>query len=439
MQCLIYNENYRIQEKGDEMYKRHELRNGIKVVTERIPHFKSVSIGFWFKAGSAYESEAENGLSHFIEHMLFKGTETRTAKEIAETMDSVGGQLNAFTAKECTCFYCRVIDEHLDLGINLLSDMVLHSVLEPVELNKEKGVILEEIYMYEDSPEDIAHDLLAKAFYGTHSLGQPILGNQCNIERFDRDEMFSFFDRFYTPDKFVISVAGNFDENNLIDLIERYFGDWQRKSVNPIENTEILDSCNDVLFKKKDIEQVHLCVGTPGIAMGEDDIYPLMVFNNFFGGGMSSRLFQKIREDHGLAYSVFSYPSTYKAGGMFTIYAGMKPAQLKDVASLIMDEIQLARRHRISQSEFAMAKEQLKGNYILGLESTSSRMTAIGKSQLLLGKTTTPEEVLNKIDSVVLDDVHDVVDRVLDMQRAAVSMVARDDLTGIIENVFRSI
>mgnify|MGYP001179516715 CR=1 FL=1 len=417
------------------MYQRYELNNGIQIVTEKIPHFRSVSIGMWFKVGSVDENEKENGLSHFIEHMLFKGTINRTAKEIAETMDAVGGQLNAFTAKECTCFYCKVIDEHLDLALDLLSDMILNSTFDDTELQKEKGVVLEEIYMYEDSPEDLVYDLVSSTYFGSHRLGQPILGTIENLNRFTRDEVLAFFNRFYTPNNMVISVAGNFDENNLISLIEKYFGQWDKSYIERQQHSSG-KSNKRFAFKKKDIEQAHLCIAGPGVQLGDDNVYPVLVFNNLFGGGMSSRLFQEIREERGLAYSVFSYPSSYLSGGLFTIYAGTKPEQITTVASLIKEEIGKIKSRGVSKEEFQKAKEQLKGNYILGLESTSSRMIAIGRSQLLLERITTPAEILNKIDKVSIDDVYGIIDEILDPDKFVVATVARDDWTEELMKIF---
>ncbi|NLI60816.1 MAG: insulinase family protein [Clostridiales bacterium] len=416
------------------MYKRCKLRNGIQVVTERIPHFRSISIGLWFKAGSIYENSSQNGLSHFIEHMLFKGTKERTAKEIAQTLEAVGGQLNAFTAKECTCFYSKVIDQHLELALDLLSDMVLNSLFDEREINKEKGVILEEISMYEDSPDDVVHELLSRGFFGSHPLGQAIIGTSDNVMAFTREGMMEYFDGFYTPDNLVISIAGNFDEDELISLLDKYFGGW-KKDRPEFTEPQAAQPHSGIFYKYKDIEQTHLCIGFPGLPLGHEHIYPLMVFNNIFGGGMSSRLFQKIREENGLAYSVFSYPSSYVHGGLFTIYAGMKSSQTAQVVSLITEEIDSIKNMDISQEELYMAREQLKGNYILGLESTSSRMTAIGRNQLLIGRTLSPDEILAKIDKVRLDDIYHVLDKMFVKEDRALALVSRDDLTNDLERI----
>jgi len=412
------------------MYKRYQLDNGIRVITEEIPHFRSVSIGIWFASGSIYEDFENSGIPHFIEHMLFKGTKNRSAKQIAQAMDAVGGQLNAFTAKECTCYYSNVIDEHLPRAIDVLSDMVINSLLDPVELEKEKGVVLEEILMYEDSPEDLAHDLLVEALVGRHPLANSILGSQEFILGLNREKLLSFLDRKYLPQNAVISIAGNFDEGQLMDLLGTFFGDWKKQSDYNVGQAIVpppfYQSKN--LFKWKDIEQVHLCIGYPGVPLGHDDVYPLMIFNNLLGGGMSSRLFQNIREDKGLVYSVMSYPSFYTCGGLFTIYASMKPSQAKRVADLIMEEIRKIRVEGISNDEFDTAKQQLKGNYILGMESSNSRMNAIGRAELLLGVVRTPEEILAKIENVTMDDVMRVVDRVLLPDTMAIAVVGRENV-----------
>lgn len=412
------------------MYKRFQLGNGIRVITEKIPHFRSVSIGVWFASGSLYEDFENSGMPHFIEHMLFKGTKNRSAKQIAQAIDAVGGQLNAFTAKECTCYYSNVIDEHLQRAIDVLSDMIINSLLDPVEVEKEKGVVLEEILMYEDSPEDLAHDLLVEALVGGHPLANSILGTQEFILDLNREKLVSFFDKKYLPQNAVISIAGNFDEGQLMDLLEEFFGNWKKQSNHIVAQDSVpvplYRSRN--LFRWKDIEQAHLCIGYPGIPLGQDDVYSLMIFNNLLGGGMSSRLFQNIREDKGLVYSVVSYPSFYTCGGLFTIYASMKPSQAKKVADLILEEIRKIKTDGISSDEFDTAKQQLKGNFILGLESSSSRMNAIGRAELLLGTVRTPEEVLAKIEDITMDDVMRVVNQVLVPDAMAIALVGRENV-----------
>ncbi len=418
------------------MYTSYTTKNGIKVILEKIPHLRSASIGVWFRAGSVYEGPDENGISHFIEHMLFKGTKNRSARAIAEEIDAVGGQLNAFTAKEYTCFYCKVMDEHFKIGMDLLSDMVLNSVFDEKELEKEKGVITEEIYMYEDSPEDLVHDLLAIKFFGDHPLANNILGTTKQIEQFSRNQVQDFYYRYYTPDNMVISVAGNFDEASLVDMIDEYFGTWSRQG-SPVAIHKVNKANRAVCFRKKEIEQIHICLAFPGIELGRDEIYPLLVLNNIFGGGMSSRLFQKIREDRGLTYSVYSYPSSYLNGGMFTIYAGMNPNQSPEVLRLVLNEIGLLKKEGITQKEFEMAREQLKGNYILGLESASSRMTAMGKNKLLLDRVLTPDEIINKINRLTYDDVIRILNIIFGQGLHAAAAVGNDDITSLLEEALK--
>lgn len=416
------------------MYKSSVLNNGITLVTEKIPQFRSVSAGLWFKSGSMYESDDIGGISHFIEHMLFKGTHTRSAKQIADIMDGIGGQLNAFTAKEYTCYYFKVLDEHLDTGLDLLSDMVLNSSFDPIEVEKEKGVILEEILMYEDSPEDVAYDLLSDAMFKEHPLSKPILGEQNTLQSFNRNKIMSFFQEYYSPQSVIISVAGNFDDTQLQDLIQKYFGAWKPYHVNGKTIPEITFDGN-ILFRQKDIEQTHICIGYPGIPLSDERIYSVMAFNNLFGGSMSSRLFQKIREDKGLVYSVLSHPSNYTIGGFFTIYASMKPSNAQEVLSIITEEIISLLQDGIASDELNKAKEQLKGNYILGLESTGSRMNAIGKSQLLLEKITPPEEVLDKINLITLDDVIESMKTIFSRGTAGISIIGKEDISSRMSDI----
>ncbi len=409
------------------MYSRHVLENGIKVIMEKIPHYRSISMGAWFKVGSAYENADNNGIAHFIEHRLFKGTNNRSAKQIAEAMDAVGGQLNAFTAKEYTCFYCKVMDEHLDIGIDLLSDMILNSTFDKTEFEKEKGIILEEIYMYDDSPEDLVYENLCTVFFKNHPLSLPILGTEERIINYNEQNLIDFYNSYFTPENMVISIAGNYDEDLIIDKLNKYFGDWNNKGhTSPIN--KIVDYGMDISYEHKDIEQVHLCLGAPGIDLNHKDLYPLFIFNNIIGGSMSSRLFQKIREDNGLVYSIYSYPSNYLSGGMFSIYTSLKPDNLSKVMDLILNEIDDVLTRGIATDEFRIAKEQLKGNYILGLESTNNRMSAMGKSELLLNKVMLPDEVLQLIENVTIDHVQNIIKNILENRKYAISLVGPEDM-----------
>ena len=392
------------------------------MVCEKIPYVKSVSVGIWVKTGSRNENPENSGVSHFIEHMLFKGTAKRTAAGIAECIDNIGGQLNAFTGKECTCFYTKTLDEHIDLAVDVLSDMLFNSLFSKKNVALEKKVILEEIGMYEDSPEELVHDILSEAAWNGSSIGYPILGTKKSLRRVGRESMLSYMSERYIPGNTVISVAGNFDEAALEGLLEKYFGSWQRDA-GKIDGNYIAKFTPGIKIKEKDTEQVHLCIGFEGLEIGDERLYPLLAVNNIFGGGMSSRLFQKIREKKGLVYSIYSYPTSYLNGGLFTIYAGMKPERLSEVINLIFEETLLLKRKGFTSRELEKSKEQLKGNYILGLESTSSIMNSIGKSELLLGYADTREKILQKINQIDMDSVKDVINSIFDTDRKAMSVV----------------
>ncbi|MGB7606582.1 MAG: pitrilysin family protein [Lutisporaceae bacterium] len=398
------------------MYKKHQMKNKIRIVTEEIPYVNSVSVGIWVKAGSKNEESNNNGVSHFIEHMLFKGTKKRSAKEIANSIDKIGGQLNAFTSKESTCFYAKVLDSHFDIALDVLADMFLFSNFAKEEIEKEKGVIIEEINMYEDSPEDLVHDLFSQGVWSSNPLGMSILGTEGSLNRLDRERITDYYNRNYLPENIVISVVGNIKHDIIINKVEKYFGSLTGlENVSP--NIEIPVFSPTRITRKKDTEQVHLCLGFEGMETYNELFYPMLIMNNIFGGAMSSRLFQKIREDKGLAYSVFSYPSSYLNCGLFSIYAGMKPTQLKNVTEIIMQEIHEIIDKGLTEEELFDSKEQTKGGYTLGLESTSGRMISIGKSELMHNKIQTPSEVLEKIDQVDMDSVNNAIKLIFNLDK----------------------
>ncbi len=404
------------------MFKKVQLSNGLRLVYERIPYVRSVSVGIWVGTGSRNETSENNGISHFIEHMLFKGTSKRSAKDIAECIDAIGGQINAFTGKECTCYYTKTLDTHLDIAVDVLSDMFFNSSFDSDDINVEKRVVIEEIGMYEDTPEELVHDIFSEMVWDGNPLGYPILGTEMCINKFDKDRILKYMNEFYTPYNTVISVAGNFDEIKLIELVNKYFQDWKFGKTFSNKFTSAQYKVNKIV-REKDTEQVHLCMGFEGIEHGNEKLYSLLSLNNILGGGMSSRLFQNIREKRGLVYSIYSYPSTYQGSGLFVIYAGMNPEYLQTVIDLTKTELDLIIKDGITKDELAKTKEQLKGNYILGLESTSSRMNSIGKSELMLGKINTPEEILQKIDRVNMDSVDEMIKRVFDFEKMSISAV----------------
>ncbi len=407
------------------------LSNGIRVVSEKIPYLKSVSVGVWIGNGSRYEKPEENGISHFIEHMLFKGTENRSAQQIAAEIDSIGGQLNAFTAKEYTCFHTRTLDAHASIAADVLSDMLFRPLLSAEDMELERRVINEEINMYEDSPEDLVYDLIGEAAWGAGALGRPILGTPETLAGITPEIMRDYMRTHYTAANTVISVSGNFDEG-LFDMLEEKFGSHKLADTLP-EMPEAIYRTGSIV-RHKDIEQLQVVAGFNSIDVMSEEVYSLLVFNNVFGNGMSSRLFQRIREKLGLVYYVSAGHSAYIGTGMFDISAGMSAENLKRVGELITEEIKRVKRDKLTSEEVASAKEQLKGSYILSYESTGARMQAAGRSLLLNKPVYTQEEGLKKIEAVTAESVADIIDRVLDPSTLCTAAVGNiDSLEGVFE------
>ncbi|AHD05906.1 M16 family metallopeptidase [Paenibacillus larvae] len=398
---------------------KYQLKNGLRVVIEKIPTCRSVAFGIWVKTGSRNESAQNNGISHFIEHMLFKGTVRHSAKEIAEIFDGIGGNVNAFTSKEYTCYYAKVLDEHLPIAVDVLSDMFFNSVFDKQELEKEKNVIFEEISMYEDTPDDLVHDLVARASYGEHSLGRTILGTEETLSAMNPDDLRAYMEQFYNIENTVISIAGNIDDK-VIQLIEKHFGEFTN-SGSPTSYTTP-EFVGDLIFEEKKAEQNHICMSLPGMALEEDNLYPMVLLNNALGGGMSSRLFQEIREKRGLAYSVYSYHSSHMDTGLFTIYTGTAPKQTEEVLKVTMDILENVKEHGLTDLELKKGKEQLKGSLILSLESTNSRMNRLGKNELIFGKHYSLDEMIERIESVNMDHIRSLVGRLF-ARPFALSMV----------------
>lgn len=387
------------------MIEKHTSDNGLRVVLENIPSVRSVTIGVWILTGSRNEGYTNNGISHLIEHMMFKGTEKRTAKDIAEAFDSIGGQVNAFTSKEYTCYFARVMDTYKEHALEVLSDMFFNSTFDEEELEKEKKVVSEEIKMYEDTPDDIVHDLLAKAAYGEHSLGYPILGTDKHLKSFTREDLFAYKDTFYNPSNVVISVAGNVD-TEFITKVEGYFNQFENESkLNKLEKPIFIA---DDLRRSKDTEQAHLCFGYDGLPIYDERYSSLAVLNNVLGGSMSSRLFQDVRENKGLAYAVFSGHSSHLDSGMLTIYAGTGKDSLEALKSTIESTIDMLIKDGVTDKELKNSKEQIKGQMMLSLENTSSRMMRNGRNELLLGKHRSLDDIITDLNSVNHDSVKQV-------------------------------
>ena len=382
------------------MPNTHVCSNGLRIVSEHIPYFRSVAVGVFVKVGSRDESPKENGLTHFIEHMLFKGTEQRSAKEIAKEFDRIGGDMNAYTSKEYTCYYAKVMDHHAGHAVEILADMFFHSKMDETEIEKERQVVLEEISMTEDMPDDDVHEQLWRVMYPHHSMGAPILGTNSTLQSFTKEKIFEFMARHYTPQNTVISVAGNITQE-LIKLIEKLFGSFQRNQIQLLQPKP--DFSSGYSYKNKETEQGHLCLGYPGLAIQDPRIYDFVVLNNILGGSMSSRMFQEIREERGLAYSIYSYDSAYSDHGTIAIYGGTANNQLQGLQDVILELVGDIQKTGVTAEEVADSKEQLKGSMMLGLESTSARMNRNGKSELLLRKHQSIDEILRRIDAISVD------------------------------------
>lgn len=405
------------------MINIHTLPNGLRVVMESIPFVRSVSFGLWVENGSRHEDIKTNGMSHFIEHMMFKGTHKRSALDIAEAMDAVGGQLNAFTSKEQTCYFTRTLDTHFDVALDVIADMFFNSKYDQDEIDKECNVILEEISMCEDTPEDLCVDLLQDKVFPSSPLGMSILGTPESISSFKQTDFLSFIKARYTPQNTVVAIAGNINEQEILQKISAIFGSFAGSA--PVKAAVPAVYTPGFSVREKDIEQVHLCMGFPGIRGGTDDAYALAAVNTIFGGGMSSRLFQKIREERGLVYSVYSYNAGYVDTGLYTIYAALNPTHLHDALGLITEEVRRMFTDKITIAQLAKAKEQLKSNFLLSLESAASRMNSIGRNLLMLNKVTTPDELVTKIDAIDMDAFYNICDKIFRLDEVSLSLVGK--------------
>ena len=395
------------------MIEKSELKNGTRIVCEAMPDCRSASIGVWVKSGSVYEAEGEYGASHFIEHILFKGTRRRTASQIAAEMDDMGGNLNAFTSKECTCFYAKVLDEHIDRAIDIMSDLLLNSNLDEGDIEREKGVVTEEILMNDDSPEDVAHEGICSLLFENCPIARPVLGTEKTVNAFSRASLIRYMDKRYRGGDIVISCAGSFDKAKLTDMLSGSFA-----ALNSGAGEERIASRlgpgRRVGFADRDAEQGHICIGMPGFGANDARRFALLVLNNALGGCMSSRLFQRIREQRGLAYSIYTYPTSYAETGYLTEYAGTSLSNAATVAELMLEELGSIRANGLTKAEFDRAKEQMRVGYILSQESTSARSSAIGKAELLLGRAEEEARLLPKLEAVTMQDVEAILDTVLD-------------------------
>jgi len=393
----------------------------MRVVTERIPTLKSVTVGIWVNTGSRDEQPAQAGYSHFIEHMFFKGTRSRSASEISREIDGLGGEMNAFTTRETTTFYVKVLDQQLQQALELLADLFHHSRFDSKEVEKEKQVVLEEIRMVQDDPEDLVQELHTGQVLGRHPLGRSILGREDTIQSLRRPDLLGYIDAHYDPSQIVIAIAGSFDQATVERLVQRYFG--KRKPVNGSLRSPRRppDVRGGVLAKKKPLEQVHLCLGLKGVAAGHRDRYAVYALNSVLGGSMSSRLFQEVREKRGLAYSIYSFLSGYSDVGTITVYAATRPKEVERVVDLVCREITRMHKHGIDRKELERAKNQMKGSLMLSLESSHSRMSKLAKDELIYGRRTSLEEMLAHIDRVTSEQVSAVGQQLFVLDHLAIT------------------
>jgi len=406
----------------ESTYQKTTLPNGVRVITEAIPHVRSLSLGFWIETGSRNELPAKNGISHFIEHMVFKGTKKRTIKEIAQSIESVGGYLNAFTSKEHTCYYARVLDEHLELAADVLSDIVLAPTFPDKELAKEKNVVLEELKQAEDDPDDIIHDYFEKAIFKTHPLGMPVIGTKESISSLLRKDLVQYKSEQYTSDNLVIAAAGNISHETVVELSKRYLKNIpsSTKQKRAGKSGSVIEEPNYVLSEYyKPIQQAHICLGTIGCSVKSEKRFAMQVLNTLLGDGMSSRLFQNIREKYGFAYAVYSFNNMMQETGSAGVYIGTDDSHVQRCIDLVWKELKSVRKHAITKQELERTKAQLKGSLMLGMENIPNRMIRLGSSELYFGELITLDAIIAKIDAVTKDEVQEMAEGLFVEERFA--------------------
>lgn len=404
------------------MVQTKTFPNGLRLIVKPMDGLFSVTMGIIVGAGGAYESDEEDGLSHFIEHVQFKGTPTRTAEEISDGFDRIGAQVNAFTGKDSTCYYSKATAEHVGEAFEILSDLFLNAAYPADELDRERGVILEEISMNEDTPDDLVLDLLAEAYYGKSAYGRTILGSSDNVKRFNKDDILKYKSEMYAPDNAVIAMAGDISFERACALVEKYFSSWGGKSK---KREKIISPARNSLVKYKPIEQVHLALTFPGLKINDPDADALQLINLILGGGMSSRLFLEIREKSGLAYSVYSYGSAYAECGNISVYAGVNEKNVLAAYEKILSEIRRLKKDGITDEEFSKGREQIKSSLMFSQESTSSQMLLYGKNLLMTNNVFSFEEKLNKINSLTMDDISRVLSGLFDEDKMSAAVVGK--------------
>ena len=402
--------------------RREVLPNGLTVLTEEMRHIRSVSIGIWIKTGSRHEQAEHNGISHFLEHMVFKGTETRTAEAIARQVDSIGGNLDAFTAKECICFNVKVLDEHLPIALDVLSDLVLHPVFDTKDIARERGVILEEIKMDEDSPDYLVHEIFTQNFWKDHPLGKPILGTKETVRHFEQPLVLDYYGQRFTPGNLIIAAAGHINHEHFVKLAGERFARL-KPALNGFHDSVPEPMARIILRNKKSLEQVQICVGVPTYPISHEKRYASYILNTLLGGGMSSRLFQNVRERQGLAYAIYSELNPYRDTGCLSIYAGTSLESAPKVVQLIVNEFRDLKQNPVSDEELRRTKEQLKGSLMLSLESTTARMSNLARQEMYFDRFFGLDEIIERIESVSVGELVSLTSEFFHADKIAVTVL----------------
>lgn len=432
----VKNRQPRNDNGGSKLINSVSLDSGAKLVIEDIPYVKSAAMGVYIKVGSRYETSDRAGVSHFIEHMLFKGTSQRTARDIAETMESMGGQLNAYTGREYTCLYARTLDEDIYAAMEIVFDMLLNSVMDIKDINTERTVIIEEINMYEDTPDELIHDVFARRFWDGHPMGNSILGSVESIAGMDRDKLFQYYKQYYVPANMIIAVAGNVDAARIREFVDHKMGlkaettsclSWEK----PSRRQAFID------LVSKDVEQIQICLGVPGISYHDEHRYTQNIMNSILGGGMSSRLFQKLREELGLAYSVYTYPSSYSDTGLFSIYIGTSSSRVGEFCAALYEQLQLFTEKGVTGEEITRTQKLMKSSIFLGLESVMTRMSRLGKSVLMYDEVVAPEEVIEKIYSVEPGMVQHMARQFFQPELFSIAAIGSQEVLPLVENEYK--
>jgi predicted Zn-dependent peptidase len=398
------------------------LPNGLTLITEEMQHIRSVSIGIWIKTGSRDEDLQWNGISHFIEHMVFKGTKNRSAEDIARQVDSIGGNMDAFTAKECVCFNVKVLDEHMPIAMDVLSDLVLNPVFDVQDIGRERGVILEEIKMDEDNPDYLVHEIFTQNFWKDHPLGKPILGTKDTVKRFEREPVLDFYKQRFAPGNLIICAAGHLQHEQFVDLVRKHFGDMKPMS-NGFYSSQPKVVSRIILRNKKALEQVQICVGVPSHPIAHEKRHASYILNTLLGGGMSSRLFQNIRERQGLAYAIYSDLSPYRDTGCLSVYAGTSRESAAKVVRSVVSEFRKLKSDAVSGEELRRAKDQLKGSLMLSLESSTARMSNLARQEMYFDRFYTLDELIEKIESVTAEELQGLANEFFQTDSIAVTVL----------------